>query len=178
MRLQQGIAAAAVLGLALGIGGCAFVDDGAPNVCPQAAILDDAGELVRFASAKPSGPSDVAFRARMKRVSGFCEVDADWVEMELTTAMETERGPSNKKGEAKFTYFVAILDQDKKVLSRIKFPMIAQFRQRETKLDFNEALTVTIPRKKGDLPKDYYVYLGFEMTPAELAHNRDRKKQR
>lgn len=162
----------------LGIGGCAALDEGTPNVCPHAAILDDAGELIRFASAKPSGPADVAFRARMKQVSGLCEVDDSLVEMELTTAMETVRGPSNTEGEAKFTYFVAILDKDKKVLSRIKFPMIAQFRQRETKLDFNEALTVTIPRKKGDLPKDYVVYLGFEMTPAELAHNRNRRKQR
>lgn len=158
--------------------GCAVLDEGTPNVCPQTAILDDAGELVRFASATPAGPGDVAFRVRMKQISGICEVDESEVEMELAAAMETLRGPSNAEGEAKFTYFVAILDSDKKVLSRIKFPMVAQFKSRETKLDFSEALTVTIPRKKGDLPKDYIVYLGFEMTPAELAYNRKRKRNR
>lgn len=176
MRFQRGIVVAIVLNATLGIGGCATLDEGTPNVCPPTAILDDVGELVRFANATPSGPTDVVFRTRMKQVSGFCDVNESLVEMELNTSMETVRGPSNKSGEAKFTYFVAILDKDKKVLSRIKFPMIAQFKSRETKLDFTEALTVTIPRKKGDLPKDYLVYLGFEMTPAELAYNRKRKK--
>ena len=178
MSIFRGIAAVTVLSAALGIGGCAILDEGTPNVCPSTAILDDAGELIRFSSATPSGPGDVAFRARMKQISGLCEVDEAFIDMELNTAMEAFRGPSNADGEAKFTYFVAILDKDKKVMSRIKFPMIAQFKQRETELGFSEALTITIPRKAGDLPKDYIVYLGFEMTPAELAYNRKKKRNR
>ena len=162
--------------LSLAVGSCAFLDSGSPNICPSTAILDDAGELVRFASVPPKGPGDVVFSTRMKYISGVCDVDEKTVLMELSTAMEAIRGPANTKGEISFVYFVAILAGDKTVLSRTKFPMIARFQGRETKLDFADAITVTIPRKAGDLPKDYIVYLGFEMTPDELAFNR--KKMR
>jgi hypothetical protein len=167
--------AAALLASAV-VTGCAILDEGTPNVCPSTAILHDAGELVRFATVPPQGPGDVSFTTRMKYISGVCDVSEKEIEMELSTVMEAVRGPANEKGEARFVYFVAILDKDKTVLTRTKFPMIARFQGRETKLDFSEAVTVTIPKKDKSLPKDYIVYLGFEMTPDELAYNR--KKQR
>ena len=55
--------------------------------------------------------------------------------------------------------------------------MIAKFKRDETKLDFAEAVTVTIPKKKEAMPEDYMVYMGFEMTPEELAYNRDRQRR-
>lgn len=158
--------------------GCAVLEGGeSPKVCPSTAILDDAGELVRFATVPAKGPADVAFTTRMKSISGVCDSDEKTVAMELSTSMEAVRGPANAKGEIHFVYFVAILDRNKTVLTRTKFPMIARFQGRETKLDFADAVTVTIPRKKGDLPTDYIVYMGFEMSPDELAYNR-KKLQR
>ena len=168
----------AAITVAILLTGCAFLDEGTPNVCPSTAILDDAGELVRFASAPPKGPGDIAFQTRMKRLTLLCEVDDKSVEMDLFAAMEVVRGPANPKGEAKFVYFIAILDKDKNILNRIKFPMIAQFQRRETKLEFTEDMVVTIPKKETALPKDFYVYLGFEMTPEELAYNRKRRQIR
>jgi len=172
LRRYRILIAAAALAAVLATGGCALINEGSANICPATAILDDAGELVRFAPATDKGPGNVVFNARMKYISGVCDVTEDDVVMELKTWMETTRGPSNESGQIKFAYFVAILGKDKKVLTRAKFPMIAKFQGRETKLDFADAVTVTIPRKKGDTPKDYIVYLGYEMTPAELAYNR------
>jgi hypothetical protein len=172
LRRYRILIAAALTVAVPALGGCAAFSEGSPNICPATAILDDAGELVRFANAVPKGPVDVAFTARMKYISGVCDVDEKNVVMELSTWMEATRGPSNESGQVKFAYFVAILGKDKKVLTRTKFPMIAKFQSRETKLDFADAVTVTIPRKEGDIPKDYIVYIGYEMTPDELASNR------
>jgi hypothetical protein len=167
------------MALPLAFSGCALLEEGSPNVCPQTAILDGPGELVRFAPGSPGSPGDVVFRAKMKSISGLCDVDEKkGVDMELQIAMEAARGPANAKGEAQFVYFVAILDSDKTVLTRTKFPMIARFQRQETSLDFTEAVTVTIPRKQNMQPKDYLVYLGFEMTPEELAYNRKRQRNR
>ena len=177
MRTRSLIAASVALPLALA--GCALLDEGgSPNVCPQTAILDGPGELVRFAPGSAGGPGDMLFRAKMKAISGLCDADKKGVDMELQISMEAVRGPANAKGEAQFAYFVAILDRDKKVLTRTKFPMIARFQRQETTLNFSEAVTVTIPQKKDLLPKDYIVYLGFEMTPEELAYNRKRQRER
>ncbi len=172
MKRYRILIGAALSAAVLAAGGCALLNEGSPNICPATAILDDAGELVRFTAASPKGPGDVAFTARMKYISGVCQVDEKDVVMELNTLMEAKRGPANESGQVKFAYFVAILGKDKTVLTRTKFPMIAKFQKRETKLDFSDAVTVTIPRKEGDVPKDYIVYIGYEMTPDELAYNR------
>lgn len=167
------VVAAALLSV---LGGCAFLDEGSPNFCPSTAILDGPGELVRFASGSASGPGDVLFRTKMTSISGLCEVDDKGVDMELNVGIEVVRGPANANSEAQFAYFVAILDGDKNVLSRTKFPMIAKFQRQETDLKFADAVTVTIPKKKDMSSKDYIVYLGFEMTPEELAYNRKRQR--
>jgi hypothetical protein len=169
--------AAALSVLSLTLGGCGIINnEGSPYVCPNTAILEGPGELVRFTAGSASAPNDVSFRTKMKMVSGTCDVDEKNISMELYIAMETLRGPANTKGEAQFAYFVAILDKDKKILTRTKFPMIAKFKRDETKLEFTEPVTVTIPRKKNTLPEDYMVYMGFEMTPEELAYNRNRQR--
>ena len=135
----------AALALLPAFSGCAFLDEGSPNVCPSTAILDGPGELVRFAPGSSGSPADVLFRTKMKTISGVCDVDEKSVDMELQIAMEAARGPANAKGEASFVYFVAILDKDKNVLTRTKFPMIAKFQRQETALDFSVAVTVSIP---------------------------------
>lgn len=178
--MRIGSLVAVSVALPLVFTGCALLEGGgeSPNFCPQTAILDGPGELVRFAPGSAGGPGDVVFRTKMKSISGVCDVDDKGVDMELQIAMEAARGPANAKGEAQFAYFVAILDRDKTVLTRTKFPMIARFQRQETLLEFSEGVTVTIPRKKDTPPKDYIVYLGFEMTPEELAYNRKRQRDR
>ena len=178
MRGHRILIAAAISIAVLAEGGCGVLSEGSPAVCPVTAILDDAGELVRFKSNPPGGPADVDFNARMKYISGVCDVTEKEVTMELNTWMLATRGPANTSGQVNFAYFVAILGKDKTVLTRTKFPMIAKFQRRETKLDFADAVTVTIPRKQGDVPKDYIVYLGFEMTPDELAYNRKKLQEK
>jgi hypothetical protein len=178
LRRYRILTVAAAFAAVLTAGGCALINEGSPKVCPSTAILDDAGELVRFAPSTAKGPGDVVFSAHMKYISGVCDMNEKEVVMELSTWMETSRGPSNESGQVNFAYFVAILGKDKTVLTRVKFPMIAKFQGRETKLDFGDAVTVTIPRKQGDVPKDYIVYIGYEMTPAELAYNRKKSQQK
>lgn len=177
--MYRAIRLAAVSALTLLAGACAVLEDGGePNLCPPTAILDDAGELVRFASVPAKGPGDVSFRVRMKYISGVCEVLEEEVLMELNSAMEVARGPANKDSEARFSYFVAILDKEKTVLTRTEFPMIARFQAGERQLEFQENVTVNIPKKATVSPKDFYVYFGFEMSPEELANNRNRTRRK
>ena len=79
--------------LLLALAGCALFEEGSPNVCPQTAILDGPGELVRFAPGSAGNPGDVLFRTKMKSISGLCDVDEKkGVDMELQIAMEAARG--------------------------------------------------------------------------------------
>lgn len=154
------------------------VGDGAIGLCPQTAILDDPSQIVRFKSDTGKGPGDLLFHTQIKTFSGECEFDEKEIALDLRISMETLRGPANAKGEAGFTYFVAVLGLDKKILVRQKFPLIVKFDSNEAKMKFTEAITVYIPRRKNDSTADYLVYLGYEMTPEELAYNRRRLDSR
>lgn len=176
MRPNRVFVAAGLL-LSLALSGCALIgNQSSPYLCPTTAILQGPGELVRFAKGPEYGPDDVSFHTKMKTISGNCDVQDTLITMNLRIAMEALRGPANTKGVAHFAYFVAILGKDKKVLTRTRFPMIAKFKRDETKLDFTEGVTVTIPKKKEAMSEDYMVYTGFEMTPKELAYNRKRQR--
>lgn len=151
---------------------------GVAGVCPQTAILDDASQIVRFKPDTEKGPGDLLFHMRIGTFAGECDFDEKEIEMNLRIAMEALRGPANEKGRARFSYFVAVLGLDKKILVRQEFPVIVEFGAKETQIKFTEAVTVYIPRRKNDSTSDYLVYLGYEMTPEELAYNRQRLKRR
>lgn len=154
------------------------LDQGTIGNCPPTAILEGPGELTRYKSASEKTPTDVLFRTKMTTFSGICDFDAKSIDIELSILIEAVRGPANTTGKAEFAYFVAILKKDKTVLTRTEFPMIAEFERQDTRFNFSENVTVTIPRRKDDSTTDYIVYLGFEMTPDELATNRRRQRRR
>ena len=154
------------------------LDQGTVGNCPPTAILEDAGELARYKPASAKAPTDVVFRTKMTTFSGICDFDAKTIDIELGISIEAVRGPANTTDKAEFAYFVAILKKDKTVLTRTEFPIIAAFERQDTRFNFAENVTVSIPRRKNDSTSDYIVYLGFEMTPEELAHNRRRQRRR
>ena len=154
------------------------LDQGTLGRCPPTAILEGPGELTRFKSATAKAPTDVLFHTKMTTFSGICDFDANSIDIELGISIEAVRGPANTSAKAEFAYFVAILKKDKTVLTRTEFPIIAEFERQDTRFNFVENVTVTIPRRKNDSTDDYIVYLGFEMTPEELAHNRRRQRRR
>lgn len=154
------------------------LDKGNVGSCPPTAILEGPGELTRYKSDSAKAPTDVLFRTKMTTYSGICDFDEKSIDIELSISIEAVRGPANTAAKAEFAYFVAILKKDKTVLTRTEFPIIAAFEQQDTRFTFAENVTVTIPRRKNDSTSDYIVYLGFEMTPEELAHNRRRQRRR
>jgi hypothetical protein len=164
----------------LAIAGCGTSSDvaGGAGLCPQTAILEDAGQIVRFKPDSERSPADLRFQMRIRTFSGECDIDEKEIALDLRIAMEALRGPANEKGEAKFSYFVAVLGRDKRILVRQEFPVIVEFDTKETKLNFTQEVTVYIPRRKNDSSSDYLVYMGYEMTPEELAYNRRRLNRR
>lgn len=154
------------------------VGDGSAGLCPQTAILDDPSQIIRFKPDTQKGPGDLVFHLRMKTFSGECEFDEKEIALDLRVVMEALRGPANEKGRAEFTYFVAVLGYDKKILVRQEFPIIVQFDGSDTQVNFAEDVTIYIPRRKNDSTSEYLVYLGYEMTEEELAYNRRRLKRR
>ena len=145
--------------------------------CPQVAILETPGELTRFAKGGLGKIAKVLFQAHMDITRATCEIEAGESVLVTTDArLVVIRGPADTTGEAKFSFFYAVLDSQKKVIMRETFPIIAKFDGLNNKIDFDDTVTIEIDLDKGINPASYTVYAGFEMTAEELELNRKRMR--
>ena len=164
--------------LGVGSGGGLFGSDVIYGVaCPQAAVLDEPSDLTRFSETAASGISGILFRASLELIESFCQIGTKTVDFTVTTEVKVARGPANTKGRANLVYFIAVLDDKKNVVFRTRFPLIVKFRKRESRVAFSEDFTLRIDVRQDLEPADYLIYLGFEMTPSELAFSRKRRRR-
>lgn len=148
--------------------------------CPPARVLGEPSELTRFREGPGRDPVDVVFEARFQRVGGECsyrEGGGD-IDVELTVELDVMQGPAAGGRPAAFSYFVAISERapeaggEPRILARQSFPVEAAFAQGRKGLRYTDELAVTVPRATDRPVGDYVIYLGFELTDAELAYNR------
>lgn len=172
--MLRGIGVACLLALAA----CSS-DDSEVAPCPAAKVLAEPSELTRFAEGPGRDPVDVAFEARFQSVGGECSYSKGGgdIEVELTVQFDIASGPGGD-GAASFSYFVAVAERtaagagEPRILTRQSFPVDTSVPPGRRGMRYTDVLDVTIPRAKGRPVGDYVMYLGFELTPAELSYNR------
>lgn len=143
--------------------------------CPEAGVMPDAARIPVFygASGQPQA-GDVAVTGILGRLQGACSFGKPGeAQLEITISFAAERGP---KGVAlrkqPLPYFIAVLSPDETVLQRKAF---------STKVDFDNAgraftseeheISVPVPSKQA--AGAYKVVVGFQLTPEQLAFNRE-----
>jgi hypothetical protein len=148
-----------------------FSNDKKTLTCPTVTRIGEATHLTRFV---PGGHdlTDVAFEAKIGGISGNCSADEKAVKVQMNAQFIADRGPADKARKAPFAYFVAIADNDDNVLARQVFDTVIAFPGTRTRNGVEEQLDQLIPIKKGQQGKDFHIYIGFDLTPEEVAYNR------
>jgi hypothetical protein len=149
-----------------------FSGNSGPSVtCPQVGKVGDVAKVTRFA---PGGHdlTDVAFEAAVGRLGGDCQAAEGAVAVNLTVEFIAGRGPADKTRKAPFTYFVAIVDKEDKVLAREQFDTGVQFPGNQTRNAIVEQIDENIPMKDPLMGNQYRIFVGFVLTPEEIAYNR------
>jgi hypothetical protein len=144
-------------------------------VCPRPAFLADAADLDRYRTPG-TGPRDLVLHARMVTVAGECKPGDKKGEIvtALTVGIELTRGPAMTGREADALYFVAVIDGstivDKRVYTtHIAFPPnVDRYNWQSDEVD------ITLPISPTKSGAAYTVLVGFQLTPDELAANRQR----
>lgn len=158
--------------LPLALGACA--QDAGP-ACPDVAILRDADRITQFTTAGGRDLTDIAYEGEITAIKGSCGYDGEQTRatVEMTVTFAWARGPAGRGDNAEFTYFIAILDGDRKVVARQEFPTQVTFKDGANRAAGNEELEQEIPLPKGVPGASYRVLVGFKLTPEQLARNRD-----
>jgi hypothetical protein len=169
------VSRSAVVLLALLAAGCDTNEAAFPPACPKLSLLADAADLTRF-GGPPGAPRDagtLALAAHITAVPAKCEPGgANKVRARLQVAADVRRGPAARGDTAQVPFFVALTEQGR-ILNEKDDVLTARFRPNvdQVRVTSNE-LILDLPVSKNKGAAAYHLYVGFRLTPDELAYNR------
>lgn len=145
----------------------------AAGSCPKIAILSDAAQLVQAdAKAKQTGAIDYVASLGQPKVS--CVQATGAVQSSLSFQVEGASGEKQPR-PASLPYFVAIMDGSQ-VWAKQVFTVTLRFTANERAVKQTETVErVRIPLKAGKSGGDYRILVGFQLTPEQIAHNRNKR---
>ena len=150
--------------------------------CPRVAVLNGASSLTRFASGPGRDLLDIDFQADIADLVSACRDDQKRdgkpiTLVALAPVLVASRGPANADRQARFSYFVSVVDGDQQILTKQIFPVEIDFsgnRNRVVLRDDDPPITVDMPNSKGVGARSYEILVGFQLTQDEIDYNRKR----
>lgn len=168
----------AVLGTALLAGGCGFLGIGGRETppCPGVVAPRDAGTLVRYGEGPGRDLTDMVFEASIADFSGTCDYNRarTSVDFDLGIVFDVSRGPAAEGRTVSFEYFVALPAFHPAPEGKRTFRFEVTFEGNRHRVRAGDRVRLVIPMAQGTTAEDYPVYVGFQLTPEELAANRRR----
>jgi hypothetical protein len=179
----RGVAMAGVAGLPLALAACgSSAPDPGQAPCPRIAILADGADLTRF---RPGAPRDLTAMVVDARLTGFdarCDYagrDRRAVEVLITPRFEAERGPAADGRSVDLPWFVVLSDPEDTVnIQRAAATTQASFPTNVARtVATGRPAQIMVQPAEGTRVAEYLVRIAFQLTPDELAFNRQRGRR-
>lgn len=163
------------------VAACSSGKDIAP-ACPRVAVLNGAGSLTRFAPGPGRDILDIDFQADITDVVSACRDDQkrDGKPISLVAlapVLVASRGPANQDRQARFSYFVSVIDSGQNILNKAIYPVQIDFSGNHNRVvlrDDDPPITVDVPNAKGAAARSYEILVGLQLTQDEIDYNRKR----
>lgn len=179
MKFSMGVprVAAVVVG-ALALSGCGIfggkVDMGMSEAmkqhCPPVGIVAYTGQVTRFAGAgRQSG--DVALRAEVTNLKISCGSPKERTEVVAKVSFDIigERGPASTDSGATVRYFVALADENQKILKKDVYDTSLSFGTGGVTIS-HEKLNAVLPQKGEEVPYEE-ILIGLQLERDEFGYN-------
>jgi len=140
--------------------------------CPAVSILTDATRLTRFREGSKGDLTDVAFESELREVESSCTWKEDAVMVDLELEFVTARGPAYSQDTNQLTYFIGVTDLYQTVLSKEKLTTKPNVPAGTKAVAWKEKVKQRIPLEPGSNGGDYSVFVGLQLSRAELKYNR------
>ncbi len=147
------------------------------GICPRVAILGKASKVTKFAPGAAHKPQNVMYTAELLRTDLECRYGEAGdalnynLYVDLDTTVIVRRGPAMRGDRARLRYFVIITDRRGTVLSKREFPVSVSFDGRKTATKVIGSWQFYSLKRSGT-GLAYETWVGFQLSPAELRHNR------
>lgn len=173
-NLLRWCAVATILPIISACGSGAFGLKTPPPRCPEVLLLKHANSVTYFKPGPGRDITDVLATAAIVDFRGECEYNRKRtkVNIVLNVAFDVRRGPADRTKATDFRYFVAIPKFHPAPQGKSIFPMRAQFRGNQTRLNLLDEVRLEIPMPPFPKVDDYTIYMGIQLTPQQLEYNR------
>jgi hypothetical protein len=165
----------------LALSACRAFDKEEPPMCPRVSALADSVTLTKFRPGPGRDISDVQLMAEMTSFHGECRYDAEAKQMRLTlqVGIDAERRPALAGRQADIGYYIAIPAFYPNPQAKQILPVKLEFAADANRLHYTDGeVEISIPMADlKDWPK-YEVFVGLQLTPDELAFNRQQRGPR
>jgi hypothetical protein len=148
--------------------------------CPYVKVLYDAARYVEFKNGREAS-ADVAYTGEIQNISSACAYKGvEPIRVQMQVLFELGRGPQATASRKEYAYWVAVTDRNQSVLGKERFALPVTFPAGKDRVMVTETLgSVNIPRADANVSgSNFEVLIGFEVTPAMAAFNRDGKRFR
>jgi hypothetical protein len=150
---------------------------GAP--CPRIAILADGADLTRYREGAGRDLTAMVVDARVTGFEARCDFagsDRGVLDVRIVPRFEAERGPAATARSVDLPWFVALSTaDDSDVLARIAGTTRIAFAANVPRgQGAGQPVLLSMPLTGGRRATDYVVRVSFQLTPEELALNRQR----
>jgi hypothetical protein len=145
--------------------------------CPSTSILADVAHDTHYAPGPGRDLTDIDYQVDLTKITGECRYAYEGrVPSQVTVLMKLNIrgviGPANRTRKSTFTYFVAIVDRNKKVVAREEFDFPLKFEDSKGVYVGTDELEQVIPLTKEITGPSYQVFVGLKLDPESLSRNR------
>jgi hypothetical protein len=149
--------------------------------CPPIRLERTTAELTRFRPGPGRDLTDVVLEAELTGYQGTCAYNdaGDAVTVELTLAFAAALGPAADDRTQAFSYFVAVPRFFPEPAGKKVFEATITFPEGTDRVRYaGEELAITVPLAEGTSARDVPVYIGFQLSEAEVEYNRNQQPGR
>ncbi|HEX4532645.1 MAG TPA: hypothetical protein VH000_00320 [Rhizomicrobium sp.] len=144
--------------------------------CPDAAALADASSLTAFKQGAPQDLSSILFNVQIVGVKSDCDVskDTNTCDSSLDIKFRATRSPDGSEQAYSVPYFVVVAGPDNAIIAKNAYSVQFSFAPGQASTTFSDSVDSTVIKMaKGKRGYDYELYVGLQLTKAQMDYNRN-----
>ena len=145
--------------------------------CPRSVVLADAQSVIAFRPGPGRDLTDILHEGAIAGLASGCEYDEDgYVDFDIDIGFGLAIGPANPDGVGHWEYFVVVVDPNQRRVAKRNFTIDLQFEQTAFRTKVVEQVTQRIVYAPWPNASGYRIFVGFQLTRAQLDYLRKRSQ--
>ncbi len=145
--------------------------------CPRVSALPELARVTQFADETNPVASTILSETVLNKLESSCITTETSINLDIVlnfTSTLGTAGLSQNSTESSYShaYFVAVVNPAGQIIAKDVFALSPVFQSGQKEIFSSERLQQTIPLSSTTPANQYQVMIGFQLSEAELAHNR------